>query len=58
MIESIEADIVYNCDQCGERFNSVEDAQDHSRKVHPELALNNDSDRGSWTTTPVENKEE
>jgi hypothetical protein len=46
MIESIEADIVYNCDLCGERFNSVDDAQKHSQKAHPELALNDDSDRG------------
>lgn len=58
MIESIEADIVYNCDLCGERFNSVDDAQKHSQKAHPELALNNDSDRGLWTSTPAEDKED
>lgn len=46
MIETIEAEIAYKCDLCGELFNSAEDAQNHNQKVHPESGLKDDSDRG------------
>lgn len=45
MIESVEADISFVCDLCGERFNSEDEAQIHNQKVHP-VVLNDDTDRG------------
>ena len=58
MIESIEAEIAYKCDLCGELFNSAEDAQNHNQKSHPESGLKDDTDRGLWTSTPAEDREE
>jgi uncharacterized C2H2 Zn-finger protein len=46
MIESIEAEIAYKCDLCGELFNSAEDAQNHNQKSHPASGLKDDTDRG------------
>lgn len=46
MIESVEAEIAYKCDLCGEIFNSSEDAEDHNKEAHPESELKDDSDRG------------
>ena len=46
MIESIEAEIAYKCDLCGELFNSAEDAQNHNQKSHQESGLKDDTDRG------------
>ena len=34
--ESIEAEIMYTCDTCGTRFNTVDDARTHSSKAHKE----------------------
>ena len=44
--ESAEAEIMFTCDTCGKRFNTVEDAQIHDRNAHRERALNDDTDRG------------
>lgn len=44
--EAVEAEVMYTCDACGKRFNSVDDAQIHDRNAHRERALNDDSVRG------------
>jgi hypothetical protein len=46
MIESVEAEIAYKCDLCGELFNSPAEAQNHNQMAHPESGLKDDSDRG------------
>lgn len=46
MIETVEAEIAYKCDLCGEIFNSPADAENHNKVAHPESALKDDSDRG------------
>jgi len=56
--DSTEAEIMYTCDTCGKRFNTVDDAQIHDRNVHREHGLKDDTDRGLWTTTPAEDREE
>jgi transcriptional regulator NrdR family protein len=45
-MESNDATLVYSCDTCGKRFNTVEDAQIHNRNAHRELAPKGDSDYG------------
>lgn len=59
MSESIDAEIAYKCDLCGELFNSPDDAQSHSRKAHagpvPEGGLES---QVSGTSTPAEEREE
>jgi hypothetical protein len=46
MLKSIEAEIAYKCNICGELFNSPDDAQDHNQTAHTESELKDDSDRG------------
>jgi uncharacterized C2H2 Zn-finger protein len=46
ILESIEAEIAYKCNICGELFNSPDDAQDHNQTAHTESELKDDSDRG------------
>ena len=46
MTDSIELEIAYKCDICGELLNSADDAQNHNQRVHPESGLKDDSDRG------------
>lgn len=58
MIETVEAEIAYKCDLCGEIFNSPADAENHNKEAHPESELKGDSDRGLWTATPAEDREE
>ncbi|HKU50547.1 MAG TPA: hypothetical protein VJP79_11390 [Nitrososphaera sp.] len=45
-IESADAEIVYNCDTCGERFNTAGDANAHNQAAHREQGTSDDSDRG------------
>ena len=59
MIESVETEIAYKCDLCGELFNSPGDAQNHNENVHPKPGLKDEL--GSWvvgTSTPAEDREE
>ena len=50
--KAADAELMFTCDTCGERFNTVEDAQIHNRNAH------RDSDLGSSTSTPAEDREE
>jgi hypothetical protein len=59
MIESVEAEIAYKCDLCGELFTSPDDARNHNQKVHNESVP--EDELGSWvigTSTPAEDREE
>lgn len=58
MSESIQAEIAYKCDKCGELFNSPEDAQDHNRMAHSEpLAKKESGSSNMETGTPSEDRE-
>ena len=59
MSESIDAEIAYKCDLCGELFNSPADAQSHNRKVHAEpVPKGGLESQVSGTSTPAEEREE
>ena len=56
--KAADAELMFTCDTCGERFNTVEDAQIHNRNTHREIAQRGDSDLGLSTSTPAEDREE
>jgi hypothetical protein len=59
MIESVEAEIAYKCDLCGELFSSPEGAQNHNQKVHPKPESKDEmASSNMGTSTPAEDKEE
>jgi hypothetical protein len=58
MSESFVAEIAYKCDLCGELFSSPAEAENHNLKSHRESGLKDHSDRGLWTSTPAEDREE
>jgi uncharacterized C2H2 Zn-finger protein len=59
MSDSVDAEIAYKCDLCGELFNSPADAQSHSRKAHAETVQKGELEwKVSGTSTPAEEREE
>lgn len=59
MIESVEAEIAYKCDVCGELFNSPEDAQNHNKNDHPKPESKDELISSNiGTSNPAEDREE
>jgi hypothetical protein len=59
MSDSVEVEKAYSCDICGELFNSPDDAQKHTKKVHPESVPKDElGSRVTGTSTPAEDREE
>jgi hypothetical protein len=58
MLETVEAEIAYKCDLCGELFSSTDDAQKHNDEVHVQSVSADEF--GPWimgTNTPAEDRE-
>ena len=59
MSESIDAEIAYKCDLCGELLNSPAEAQSHNRRAHAEPVPNGELEpHVTGTSTPAEDREE
>ena len=59
MSDSVDAEIAYKCDLCGELFNSPADAQSHNRKAHTDTVPKGELEwQVTATTSPAEDKEE
>lgn len=59
MSETIEAEIAYKCDLCGELFNSPDEAHDHNQKTHAKPVPKGELGAASTgTSTPAEDIEE
>jgi uncharacterized C2H2 Zn-finger protein len=59
MSDSVDAEIAYKCDLCGELFNSEADAQSHNRKAHADTVPKGELEsQVTGTSTPAEDREE
>jgi hypothetical protein len=59
MSDSVDAEIAYKCDLCGELFNSAADAQSHNRKAHADTVPKGElGSQVTGTSTPAEEREE
>lgn len=59
MIESVDVEIAYKCDLCGDLFNSPAEAQSHNQKAHPEFVPKDDHvSLVTGASTPAEDREE
>lgn len=59
MSESINAEIAYKCDLCGQLFNSPANAQNHQIEAHTaSIRKEEAASRVVGTSTPAEDREE
>jgi uncharacterized C2H2 Zn-finger protein len=59
MSDSVDAEIAFKCDLCGELFNSPADAQSHNRKAHADTVTKGELEwQVTGTSTPAEDREE
>ena len=59
MSDSVDADIDYKCDICGEIFTSPAEVQSHSREVHADNQPGEELEsKVARTSTPAEDREE
>jgi hypothetical protein len=59
MSDSVDADIAYKCDVCGEIFTSPAEVQSHSREAHADNMQKGEFESEiPRTSTPAEDREE